>query len=86
MTMKAATVASTACACAPIEPLDRFADHSDGKHEQQCGFGKRADALDFAVAKLMLGIGGLAGNADGKIGQERRRKIDQGVAGFRQDR
>ena len=41
-----------------------------GEQEQQGGFGQRGDALDFAVAVLMLGVGRLAGNAHGKIGHD----------------
>ena len=33
---------------------------------------ERGDAFDFTVTVLMLGIGRLAGNAHGKIGQQRR--------------
>ena len=43
------------------QPLRGFPDHRGAKHEQQCRFGKRGHALDFAVAKLVLGIGRLAG-------------------------
>ena len=86
MTTKAAAVASTAWRAAAEEPLHRFADHDGGEHEQQRGFGERGDALHLAVAVLMLGVGGLAGNAHGEIGQHRGREIDQRMAGFRQDR
>lgn len=68
------------------QPLHGLPDHHAGEREQQCRFGKRGDALDLAVAKLMLGIGRLAGNAYSKISEQRCREIDQGMAGFRENR
>ncbi len=68
------------------QPLHGLEDHNRRKQKQQCRFGKRGHALDLAVAKLMLGVGRLVGNADGKIGQQCRRKVDQGVTGLRENR
>ncbi len=53
------------------KPPSRLPDHHRGQQKQQRGFGQRAHALDLAVAVLMLGVRGLAGNANGKIGQHR---------------
>jgi len=43
------------------QPLHRFPDHHRGEQEQQRRLGQRGDALDLAVAVLMLGVGRLAG-------------------------
>ena len=85
MTAKAAAVASTACACVPISRCAASTDHHRREQKQQRRLGERGDALDLAMAVLVLGVGRLAGNAHGEIGQQRRRKIDQRMAGFRQD-
>ena len=68
------------------EPLHGFPDHHAREQEQQGGFGKRRHALHLAVAVLVVGVGRLAGNAHGEIGQHRRREVEQGMAGLRQDR
>ena len=68
------------------QPLRRLEDHHGREQEQQRRLGKRGDDFDLAVAVLMLGVGRLAGNAHGKIGEQRRREVDQGMAGFGQDR
>ena len=77
MTTKAAAVASTACTCAPLSRSHRFENHDAGEQEQQRRLGERGDAFDLAVAVLMLGVGRLAGNAHGEIGEQRRREVQQ---------
>ena len=68
------------------QPLHRFPDHHAREQEQQRRLGERRDALDLAVAVLMLGVGRLAGKPHREIGQHRRGKIDQRMAGLGQDR
>ena len=85
MTAKAATVASTACVRAPMSRCTASKITTADEQEQQRGFGKRGDAFDLAVAVLMFGVGRLAGNAHGEIGQHRRREVDQRMAGLGQD-
>jgi hypothetical protein len=44
------------------------------------------DALDLAVAELMLAVGGLAGDAHREIGEHGGGEIEQGMRGFRENR
>ena len=44
------------------QPLRRLPDHDGREQEQQRRFGERGDALDLAVAVLMLLVGRLAGH------------------------
>ena len=55
-------------AVAAEQPVRRLPDHHAGQHEQQRGLGERGDALDLAVAVVVLLVGRLAGNAHGEIG------------------
>ena len=68
------------------QPLCRLPDHHAGQHEQQRRLGQRRDALDLAVAVVMLLVGGLAGDAHGEIGHHRGAEIDQRMRGLGQDR
>ena len=68
------------------QPPRRLPDHDDREQEQQRRFGKRGDALDLAVAVLVFLVGRLAGEPHREIGQDRRREVDQRMAGLGQDR
>ncbi len=68
------------------EPAHRFIGDARGQNEQQGGFGERGHALDLAVTVLMLGIGRLAGDTHGRIGEHGRSEVEERVAGLRQDR
>jgi hypothetical protein len=67
------------------QPPRRFEHHNRGQQEQQRSLGKGSDAFDFAVAVLMFGIGGFAGNAHREIGQDRGGEVEQRVPGFGQN-
>ncbi len=64
------------------KPLARFPDHDAGQHEQQRRFHQRGDAFEFFVTVRMFFIGGFAGKANGEVGDQRRAKIDHGMACF----
>jgi len=68
------------------QPLQRLPNHDRRQQEQQAGLGQGSDAFDLAVAVLMLGVGRLAGNAYGEIGEYGRRQVNERVAGLRQNR
>ena len=50
--------------------------------EQETGFDEGGKALHSSVAILMVGIGGLIGDANGKKCNQRRNQIEPGVGGF----
>ena len=51
----------------------------------KAGFYEGGEVLDFAVAVLMVGVGGLVGDSDGEIGKQGRDQIESGVRGFGED-
>ena len=59
------------------QPMSGLPDHDAREDEQQRGLGQRHDALDLAVAVMVLLVRGLAGDADREIGHQRRAEIDQ---------
>ena len=67
------------------QPLRGLKDDNRSEDEKNAGFSERADALDLAMAVLVLGIGRLAGDAHGKIGQNGRGEVDERMARFRKD-
>ena len=52
-------------------------DHDAGQEEQQRRFRQRGDALDLAVAVVMLLVGRLAGHAHREIGHDGGGEIEQ---------
>ena len=68
------------------QPPRRLPDDDGREQKQQRRLGKRGDALDLAVTVLVLLVGRLAGEPHCEIGQHRRRKVDQRMAGLGQDR
>ena len=57
----------------------------DAGEQQQSGFHESGEILDFAVTVLVLGVGGLIGNADGEECQNGGDQVESGVRGFGQD-
>ena len=68
------------------ESLRCLPNHDAGKNEQQCSLGERGDALDFAVAVMVLGVGWLARTSHGKIGHYGSAEVDERMGRFRQER
>ena len=62
-----------------------FVNHPSASEQQQTGFDKGGKIFDFAVAVLVVGVGGLVGDSDGKICQQRGDQIEGGVGGFGED-
>jgi len=48
------------------EALDGFGDDPDTGEKEQSGFDEGGEIFEFAVSVLMVGVGGLVGNADGE--------------------
>ena len=67
------------------EALAGFVDDPDAGQQQQAGFEEGGEALDFAVAVLMIGVGGLVGDANRKIGKRRGDQVESRVRGFGED-
>ncbi len=61
-------------------------DHDAGEQEQQRRLRQRGDALDLAVAVVVLLVGRLAGHAHREIGHDGRGEIEQRMRGFREHR
>ena len=61
---------------------DRFVDHPGAGQQKQAGFNEGGEVFDLAVAVLVVGVGGLVGDSDGEIGEQRRDQIEGGVRGF----
>jgi hypothetical protein len=61
---------------------NRFVDDPDAGQQQQAGFDEGRKVFHFAVAVLMVGIGGLVGDSDGQIGQRGGDEIQRGVRGL----
>ena len=57
-------------------------DDPGAGQQQQAGFDEGGKVFDFAVAVLVVGVGGLVGDADRKKGQQRCDQIEPGVRGF----
>ena len=64
------------------QPLKRFPDDVERGEKQQSRFDERGKALDFSVAVEMLRVGGLIRHAHGKIGDDRRDEIEDGMQRF----
>ena len=64
---------------------DRFVDDPGAGQQKQAGFNEGGKIFDFAVAILVVGVGGLVGNSDGEIGEQRGDQIERGVRGFGED-
>ena len=86
ITPKAHSVDLDGVVRAAEQPVRGLPDHDAGEQEQQRGLGQRGNALDLAVAVVVLLVGGLAGNAHREIGHHGRDKVEQRMRGFRQDR
>ncbi len=83
---KAAMVASTGVAVAGEQAVPRLPQNDGGEEEQERGLDQRRHALDLAMTVMVLLVGRLVGNADGKIGHGGRREIEQRMRRFREDR
>ena len=68
------------------DPADRLRHHIGSQHDQQAGLGQGRHRLHLAMPVVVLLIGGLAGGADGEIGQDGRARIQQPVARLRHQR
>ena len=68
------------------QPVPRLPDHDAGEQEQQRGLRQRGDALDLAVAVVVLLVGGLAGDAHGEIGHHGGGEVEQRMRRLRQHR
>ena len=66
------------------EAADGLGDDPEGGAEHEGGFDEGGEALDFAVAVVMVFIGGAIGDADGEKGNDGGDEIDRGVCGLRQ--
>ncbi len=68
------------------QAVSRFPDHDTGEQEQERRLRQRGDALDLAVAVVVLLVGRLAGHAHREIGHDRRDEIEQRMRGLREHR
>jgi len=59
------------------EPFDRLPAHHAGENEQQCRLHQRGNALDLAMAIVVLGVGRLARNPHREIGHHGGAEVDQ---------
>ncbi|MHC2724711.1 hypothetical protein ACVMGE_007198 [Bradyrhizobium diazoefficiens] len=57
-----------------------------GEHVEQGGDAERGDALQLAVAVVMLVVGRLVGHPHHRPGDDGRDQVDRGVQGFRDQR
>ena len=73
-------------ALAAEQALRGLPDHEAGQDEQQPGLDQRGDALDLAVAVMMLLVGRLAGDAHREPGHHGRGEVERRVRGFREQR
>jgi len=67
------------------EALEGFPNDVESGDEEETGLNKGGEIFDLAVAIKMLGIGGLIGNANGKIGDDGGDAIEDGMQGFGED-
>ena len=82
ITAKAASVASTAWPSRADQALRRLEDHEGREDEQQSGLDQRRDALDLAVAVVMLLVGRLSGDAHRVPGHHGRDEVERRVRGL----
>ena len=70
----------------PIEQAhDRFVDNPGTGQQKQSGFDEGRKIFDFAMAILVVGVGGLVRDSDREIGQKSCDQIEGGVRGFGED-
>ena len=67
------------------QALDGLVDDDDARQKQETGFDEGGEILDFAVAVLVVGVGGLVGDADGKERDDRGDQVEKGVGSFGQN-
>src|ERR1700690_2554809 len=67
------------------QALDGFVDDEDACEEQEPGFDEGRKVFDFAMAVLVVGVGGFVGEAHGKEGDGGGDQVEKGVGGFRQN-
>ena len=64
------------------ETQPRFVNDRHARQQQQTGFKEGREVLDFAMAILVVSIGGFVGNADREERNQRRDQIQPGMRGF----
>ena len=67
------------------QPLGGLVDDPDAGRQQQPGFDECREVFDFSVAILVLGVGGLVGDANGEVGDGCGHKVEARVCGLGQD-
>jgi hypothetical protein len=68
------------------KPFNRLPTHHAGKNEQHRRLDKCGNALDFAMAVMMLGIGRLARNPHGEIGDHGGAEVGQRMGRLGEER
>src|SRR5258708_40361503 len=67
------------------QSLDRFVDDDYASQQQKAGFNESREALNLAVTILMIGVGGLVGDAYGQQCNDSGDQIEERVGGLRQN-
>ena len=68
------------------KPAHGFDDNERGEREKKSGFGEGGERLEFAVAVMVLFVGGPARRPHGEIGEHRRSRVEQGMTCLGQER
>ena len=61
------------------EAVDGLVDDPDGGGKHEAGFDEGGERLDFAVAVVVVVVGGAVGDLDGEEGDGRGDEVDAGV-------